>query len=60
MIGARNDSAFNPKHQFSPNFASASPPSAGPIVTRQVELDGIQRDGVGHVFAFTSVGISAE
>ena len=39
-----------------PNLASASPPSAGPIVTRRVELDGVQRDGVGHVFLFDQGG----
>ena len=32
-IGARNDSAFSPKHHFSPSFAKAKPASAGPIVT---------------------------
>src|SRR5580658_7418190 len=33
MIGARNDSAFNPKHHVSPSFAKVWPASAGPTMT---------------------------
>ena len=31
MIGARNESPFNPKHHISPNCVSAMPPITGPI-----------------------------
>ena len=36
MMGARKESAFNPKHHFSPNFAKAIPASAGPTVTARL------------------------
>ena len=49
MIGARKESAFKPKHHFSPSLAKACPASAGPDHDRHVELDRIQRDGVRHV-----------
>ena len=51
MIGARNESAFSPKHHFSPNFANACPASAGPNRYRHIELNRIQRNRVRHVLA---------
>ena len=33
MIGARKETAFSPKHHFSPRFARACPASAGPTMT---------------------------
>ena len=51
MTGARKESAFSPKHHFSPNFASAMPGERRTNGYRQVELNRIQRDGVGHVLA---------
>ena len=59
MIGAKNETAFSPKHHFSPNFASACPASAGPIVTAMLNWIEFNAIAFGMSSRSTSVGISA-
>ncbi len=51
ITGARKDSAFSPKHHFSPSFANAKPGKRRSNGHRQVELDRVQRNGIGNVFS---------
>ena len=59
MIGARNESAFNPKHHCSPNFANACPASAGPIVTAALNWIELSAMAFGMSSRLTRLGISA-
>src|SRR5271165_5776947 len=58
-MGARKESAFNPKHHFSPNFAKAIPASAGPIVTARLNWIEFSAMAFGMSSLSTNVGISA-
>src|ERR1039458_7449630 len=59
-MGAKNESAFKPKHHFSPNFARAMPASAGPMVTARLNWIELSAMAFGMSSRSTSVGISAE
>jgi hypothetical protein len=60
MMGARKESAFSPKHHFSPNFAKAWPASAGPMVTAMLNWMEFSAMALGMSSRSTRVGISAE
>ena len=60
MIGATKDSAFSPKHHFSPRRARVIPPSAGPIVTARLNWIEFSAMALGMSSRSTSVGINAE
>ncbi len=59
MTGARKESAFSPKHHFSPNFANARPASAGPMVTAKLNWIEFSAMAFGMSSLLTRVGISA-
>ena len=59
MIGARKESAFRPKHHFSPSFAKACPASAGPTMTATLNWIEFRAMAFGMSSFSTSVGISA-
>jgi len=59
MTGATKDSAFNPKHQVSPNRASACPPSAGPTITAMLNWIEFSAIAFGISSRSTRVGINA-
>src|SRR6516164_7318723 len=58
ITGARNDSAFKPKHHFSPNRARVNPPRAGPIVTARLNWIEFSAIAFGISSRSTNVGIS--
>ena len=59
MIGARKESAFNPKHHFSPSLASACPASAGPTMTATLNWIEFSAMALGMSSRSTRVGINA-
>ena len=58
-MGARKESAFNPKHHFSPSLAKACPASAGPTMTATLNWIEFSAMAFGMSSFSTSVGISA-
>ena len=52
MITATKERPLRPKHHVALSCLSAMPPQHGADHARQVELDGVQRDGVGQVLGF--------
>src|SRR5579863_6202440 len=60
IMGARNDSAFRPKHHFSPSLAKACPARAGPSMTATLNWIEFRAMAFGMSSLSTSVGIRAE
>ena len=58
-MGARKESAFKPKHHFSPSFAKACPARAGPTITATLNWIEFSAMAFGMSSRSTSVGINA-
>src|ERR1035437_2087963 len=59
-ITATNEIPFNPKHQSAPSFASATPPSTGPMIRARLNWIEFSAMALGRSSFGTSDGISAE
>ena len=48
-MGARKEMPFKPKHHISPELVECEAAEGRADDARDVELNGLQRDGIGHV-----------